>query len=222
MPLITTSISPRNFSYGLRVFRTNCGTFQLFEVYLFTSAVENLKFSVIFCTRGLLPSCRVMFKVEEKPESGTVEASVSGEANLSLRIAQEHSYSRLAPFRSSPGSGGRDSSFPTFVLFPDRVKKREASKPEPAEPMQLDQEENRYGRKFFSQQEMNDLYVWHSELSGAEEEEEIDVVGVAPSTVLPYDERKVNIKSVEHSLVPPIMCNLCFMHNIVPLMNSGW
>lgn len=84
-----------------------------------------------------------MFKVEEKPESGTVEASASGEANLPLRIAQEHSYSRLAPFRSSPGSGGRDSSFPTFVLFPNRVKKRETSKPEPPESIIEDQRENR-------------------------------------------------------------------------------
>ena len=81
-----------------------------------------------------------MSKVEEKPESGTVEASASGEASLPLRIAQEHSYSRLAPFRSSPGSGGRDSAFPTFVLFPNRVKKRETSK---LEPVQVDQGENR-------------------------------------------------------------------------------
>ena len=84
-----------------------------------------------------------MLKVEEKPESGTAEASASGEATLPLRIAQEHSYSRLAPFRSSPGSGGRDSSFPTFILFPNRVKEREKSEAEPSEPMQVEQGENR-------------------------------------------------------------------------------
>ena len=84
-----------------------------------------------------------MLKVEEKAESGTAEASASGEANLPLRIAQEHSYSRLAPFRSSPGSGGRDSSFPTFVLFPNRVKGRESSEAEPPEPIQVEQGESR-------------------------------------------------------------------------------
>lgn len=40
---------------------------------------------------------------------------------------------------------------------------------------------------------------------GEEEGEEIDVVGVAPSTVLPYDEKKVSIYStVEvHTCLPP-------------------
>ena len=86
-----------------------------------------------------------MFSEEKKAEGDVLEASTAGEANLPLRIAQEHSYSRLAPFRSSPGSGGKDSSFQTVVMFPDKVKKREASAQRVAEPMQLDQEESRYG-----------------------------------------------------------------------------
>ena len=135
-----------------------------------------------------------MFKVEEKPESGTAEASASGEASLPLRIAQEHSYSRLAPFRSSSGSGGRDSSFPTFVLFPSRVKK---SEPEPPKPMKVDQGENRCGNEglflLSYRSTTKFLNVTYSELSEVEDEEEIDVVGVASSTVLPYDERKVSI-----------------------------
>lgn len=81
---------------------------------------------------------------EENPEGGTSEASASGEADLPLRIAQEHSYSRLAPFRSSPGSGGKDSSFPTVVLFPERVKKVEASEPRAVEPMQVEHRGSRY------------------------------------------------------------------------------
>lgn len=41
---------------------------------------------------------------------------------LCSRIALEHNYAKLVPFRSSHGSGGKDSSFSTIVLFPDRVK----------------------------------------------------------------------------------------------------
>ena len=87
-----------------------------------------------------------MFSEEKKPESDAVEASASGESNLPLRIAQEHSYSRLAPFRSTPGSGGRDSSFPTAVLFPERVKKRDVNDSREDEPMVVNQGGSRYDR----------------------------------------------------------------------------
>lgn len=85
-----------------------------------------------------------MFSESKKSEGNAADASALGEANLPLRIAQEHSYSRLAPFRSSPGSGGRDSSFPTVVLFPERVRKHEAAELKVAEPMQVDHGESRY------------------------------------------------------------------------------
>ena len=87
-----------------------------------------------------------MFSEEKKTERHTVEGSASGEADLPLRIAKEHSYSRLTPFRSSPGSGGRDSAFPTVVLFPERVRKREACASGAAEQMQVDERETRYDR----------------------------------------------------------------------------
>lgn len=82
---------------------------------------------------------RTLLSKEKKPESDTIDASAMGEANLPMRIAQEHSYSRLAPFRSTTGSGGRDSSFPTVVLFPERVRKHEWS-----EPMVVNREESRF------------------------------------------------------------------------------
>lgn len=41
---------------------------------------------------------------------------------LTYRIALEHSYAKLVPFRSTHGSGGKESSLATIVLFPDRVK----------------------------------------------------------------------------------------------------
>lgn len=100
----------------------------------FVYAVEILK----------LMECRAtgMLGEEEKPESSIVEATASRVTKLPLRIAQEHSYSRLVPFRSSSRPAGR-YSFPTFTLFPDRVRKREKSVPEPPRPTQVDQGESR-------------------------------------------------------------------------------
>ena len=37
------------------------------------------------------------------------------------RIAVEHNYAKLVPFRSSPSTGNKDSSLSTIVLFPDKV-----------------------------------------------------------------------------------------------------
>ena len=45
-------------------------------------------------------------------------------SNLAQRIAHEHSYSKLLPFRSSIGAGGQDASFPTVVLFSNRINNR--------------------------------------------------------------------------------------------------
>ena len=84
-----------------------------------------------------------MTSESKRMEVDTAEASALGEASLPLRIAEEHSYSRLAPFRSSPGSGGKDSSFSTVVLFSERVRKRQ---PKVAKAMQVDHGESRYDR----------------------------------------------------------------------------
>ena len=40
------------------------------------------------------------------------------------RISVEHNYGKLIPSRGTRGSGGRDSSFSTVVLFSDRIKKK--------------------------------------------------------------------------------------------------
>ena len=61
----------------------------------------------------------------------TMEASKQeGEilASLPARIAIEHNYAKLIPFRSSHGSGGKDSSFPTVTLFADKVGSKVKSK----------------------------------------------------------------------------------------------
>ena len=44
------------------------------------------------------------------------------------RIALEHNFAKLVPFRSSHGTGGKDSSFPTVVLFADRITSKLKSK----------------------------------------------------------------------------------------------
>jgi len=63
-----------------------------------------------------------------------VETSVNGgnldtnnPAVLSSRVATEHNYAKLMPFRSSHCSG-KEASFPTVVLFPDRVRGKKKKK----------------------------------------------------------------------------------------------
>lgn len=119
----------------MRVFRTKSrAIFQLPERYLFTRAAEKSNPNHT-CT---CMAERTLYSEEKKSESDAVDASTMKEANLPMRIAQEHSYSRLAPFRSTSGSGGRDP-FPTVTLFPERVRKRVESKP-----MVVGQEESRF------------------------------------------------------------------------------
>ncbi len=60
-------------------------------------------------------------------EDSTLSNPPPSAASLS-RIAAEHNFARLVPFRSSYGSGGKDSSFSTVVLFPDRVSLKHRSK----------------------------------------------------------------------------------------------
>ena len=88
--------------------------------------------SVLLETAAALPiipqyTREELLQVEDKSESKT--STVSGELSssypsppLSSRIALEHNYAKLVPFRSTYGNGGKDSSLSTIVLFPDRVK----------------------------------------------------------------------------------------------------
>ena len=49
------------------------------------------------------------------------DSGMSNPVVLTSRVATEHNYAKLMPFRSSHCSG-KEASFPTVVLFPDRVK----------------------------------------------------------------------------------------------------
>lgn len=40
------------------------------------------------------------------------------------RVAVEHNYAKLVPFRSSQSTGNKDSSFSTVVLFADRISSK--------------------------------------------------------------------------------------------------
>lgn len=56
-------------------------------------------------------------------EPATPDNQTEAKVNLPYRISVEHSYSRLVPIRSFPPpcSNSQTASFPTAVLFADRV-----------------------------------------------------------------------------------------------------
>ncbi len=58
---------------------------------------------------------------EESAKKEMAEEIPNIAAALTPRIAVEHNYARLVPFRSSHKEG-KDASFSTTILFPDRVK----------------------------------------------------------------------------------------------------
>lgn len=107
------------------------------------------------------------------------------------QISQEHCYSKLGPFRSSPSA----AFFPTEVLFPALVKDADVTADGSDE----------CGRKKEQGSGGYDLQESASDKEGVmetegevkeeegeeEEEEYIDVVGVNPPTSLPYDESRV-------------------------------
>lgn len=56
----------------------------------------------------------------EIDEAETVEETSNNVTSLTPRIAVEHNYAKLVPFRSSHISG-KEGSFSTTVLFPERI-----------------------------------------------------------------------------------------------------
>ena len=92
------------------------------------------------------------------------------------QISQEHCYSKLGPFRSSPSAG----FFPTEILFPALASddtEYGANQEGDSEDKEEEEEEEEKG------EEADDGYV--------------DVVGVGPPTSLPYDESKVGLIMME-------------------------
>lgn len=63
--------------------------------------------------------------LENLKKAGGGESKVPGALFSSpSRIAQEHNYAKLVPFRSHHSTGNKDSSFSTVVLFADRVSSK--------------------------------------------------------------------------------------------------
>ena len=110
---------------------------------------------------------------------GSKPAPISGPA---YHISQEHCYSKLGPFRSTPSAG----FFPTEVLFPALADK---DGEQPA------RDGDTSGG---SHQEVEKELDEKEEDEGEEEgEEEVDVVSVKPPRSLPYDESKVGLIMME-------------------------
>ena len=63
--------------------------------------------------------------LENVKKVGGGESKVSGALFSSpSRIAVEHNYAKLVPFRNHHSTGNKDSSFSTVVLFADRVSSK--------------------------------------------------------------------------------------------------
>ena len=110
------------------------------------------------------------------------------------QISQEHCYSKLGPFRSSPSA----AFFPTEVLFPALVKDADAATSGSDECERKreqsssgdDLQESASGKEEVMVEEGEEKEEEDDE--GEEEDEEyVDVVGVNPPTSLPYDESRV-------------------------------
>lgn len=63
-----------------------------------------------------------------KTEGSDCKVSVPPLFTSPSRIAVEHNYAKLVPFRSSHSTGNKDSSFSTVVLFADRIGSKLAKK----------------------------------------------------------------------------------------------
>jgi hypothetical protein len=58
-------------------------------------------------------------------KAGASESKMSGPLfSTPSRVAVEHNYAKLVPFRSSHSTGSKESSFSTVVLFADRVSSK--------------------------------------------------------------------------------------------------
>ena len=107
------------------------------------------------------------------------------------QIAQEHCYSKLGPFRSSPSAG----FFPTEVLFPRLVNH--------TTPGGTEREHSGGGGRKMEEDTGNDGGEGRDKEKEVEEgeeemeEEDIDVVTVDAPTSLPYDESKVSLIMLE-------------------------
>ena len=75
------------------------------------------------CQQNLI-RCSAYTSSAEKAEGGDFKVSSGPPLSSPSRIALEHNYAKLVPFRSFHSTGHKDSSFSTVVLFADKVSSK--------------------------------------------------------------------------------------------------